>query len=215
MSYRLVIFDFDGTLADSAPWFTAGLNALARRHRFRELSEAEIEMLRARSSREIVAYMGVPAWKLPRIGADMRRRMGEEAHLIPLFDGVPEMLRALKTAGLVLAVVSSNSEDNIRSILGPEPAACIDQYSCGAGLFGKAAKFRQVVRRCRVSPHQTLCIGDETRDIEAARAVGAASAAVAWGYATPEVLARFSPTMRFAEVKEIAPRLLQGAELQA
>src|SRR5262249_12759939 len=186
MSYRLAIFDFDGTLADSAGWVTRIINDVARRHGFRELSDAEIEMLRGRSNGEIIRYMRVPTWKLPAIAADMRRRMGADADSIPLFEGIADMLQSVKDAGVAVAIVSSNSEANVRRILGPAAVAAVDTFECGAGLFGKAGKFRKVMKRIGVPPAETICIGDETRDIEAAAAVGAASGAALWGYATPE-----------------------------
>ncbi|MDP8917207.1 MAG: HAD hydrolase-like protein [Pseudomonadota bacterium] len=210
MTYKLVIFDFDGTLADSAAWAAGVINQLARRHGFRELSDAEITMLRGRSSQEIVRYMRPPGWKLPAIAADFRRRMAADAEAFALFDGILALLQSLKRAGLTVAVVSSNSEANVRRILGPEAAATVDAYDCGAGLFGKAAKFRALIKRRGVSPAETICIGDETRDIEAAKAAGAAAGAVQWGYATPEVLARFGPALTFAAPEEIA-RALIGA----
>jgi len=76
-------------------------------------------------------------------------------------------------------VVSSNSEEVIRRVLGPELAELISLYACGASLFGKARKFKQVTAR-GVSRDKVICIGDETRDIEAARAVGLDCGAVGW-----------------------------------
>ena len=46
MGYRLIIFDFDGTLADSAAWFAGALNGVARRYGFREIDLAEMARLR-------------------------------------------------------------------------------------------------------------------------------------------------------------------------
>ena len=63
------------------------------------------------------------------------------------------------------------------------------------------------MRRARVKPCETLCIGDETRDIEAAREAGLASGAVAWGYARREVLAERAPTWFFETPDEVAARL--------
>jgi phosphoglycolate phosphatase len=203
MSYRLVIFDFDGTLADSGEWMVRMLNEAAARFRIRRVTDEEIQTLRGLSNREIVRYFRVPAWKMPRIAAYVRRRMAEDADQIRLFPGVSEMLWALKAQGVRIAAVSSNSEDNLRYILGPANASLIDDFDCGAGLFGKARKFRRVMKRADVSPEQTLCVGDETRDIEAAKAVGAAAGAVTWGYATPEVLASFKPTLTFEALDQI------------
>jgi phosphoglycolate phosphatase len=130
--------------------------------------------------------------------------MAEDAETIQLFPGAKALLRRLACQGVVLGVVSSNTADNVRRILGPEAAALVEHYECGAALFGKATKFRKVVRRARVKPCETLCIGDETRDIEAAREAGLASGAAAWGYQRREVLAERAPTWFFETPDEVA-----------
>ena len=202
--YKLYIFDFDGTLADSGAWMVRTLNEMAPLFGVRQASDDDIEMLRGKSNRDIVRYFRVPAWKMPRIARYVRRRMGEDAEQIALFDGVPAMLAAVKDAGVRVAVVSSNSEANIRRILG-DAAGIVDDYACGAGLFGKARKFRKVIRAAGVLGSETLCIGDETRDIEAARQAGAAAGAVTWGYATRQILETFAPAVMFAAVADIVP----------
>jgi phosphoglycolate phosphatase len=149
----------------------------------------------------------VSAWKLPFIAQRLRRRMAEEAEAIQLFPGAKALLRQLAGQGVVLGVVSSNSAANVRRILGPEAAALVEHYACGAALFGKAARFRRVVRKAKVQPCETLCIGDETRDIEAAREAGLASGAVAWGYARRVLGAARAPTWLFETPDEVATRL--------
>jgi phosphoglycolate phosphatase len=200
--YELAIFDFDGTLADSADWAIAELNGAAQRFGFRAVGAAEIEMLRGRTSREITTYLGIPFWKLPQIATHMRERMAADAERIALFPGVAPALEALARGGVRLAIVTSNSESNVRKILGVSNAERIERFSCGTGLFGKARRLRSVIRRSGVSPARTLYVGDETRDIEAAREAGADSAAVTWGYANAEVFARFQPTWTFASFAE-------------
>lgn len=207
MRYRLAIFDFDGVLADSAPWFVDALAGLSRRHRFRLPDEAELQALRRLGSREIVQRLEVPAWRLPLIAVDLRRRMDAEIDRIGLFDGAGEMLRAVAGSGVVCAIVSSNAETNVRRVLG-DHAGAVAILSCGAGLFGKAARFKATIRRAGVTPAETLCIGDEQRDVEAARAAGAAAGVVNWGYADPEFLRRCDPDMVFETPAEIARRLV-------
>ena len=203
----LVIFDFDGTLADSTAWAIRAVRPLAERFKFKAVTEDEIAMLRGRTSREIIAYLGLPLWKVPLVAAHGKKMMAAEAHAIPLFAGTSDLLRGLSAAGLRLAIVSSNSEATIRSILGAELAALVDHYGCGAAIFGKAAKFRAVVKAARIAKDRVLCIGDETRDIEAAREAGLACGAVEWGYATRRALADHSPTMMFAAMDEIISRV--------
>ena len=205
--YKLVIFDFDGTLADSALWMARELNPLARRFGFRQVTQEDIQVMRGQRTREILQTLDVPHWKLPFIARHLRRRFAEDADSIQLFPGAKALLRRLAGQGVVLALVSSNSAANVRRILGPEAAALIEHYACGASLFGKAAKFRKVMRAARVQACETLCIGDETRDIEAAREAGLACGAVAWGYASREILAKVGPTWLFDTPDEVAARL--------
>lgn len=210
VAYRLVIFDFDGTLADSAGWVRVVLNDVARRYGFRTLTPDEFTTLRGQDSRAIVRHLGVPLWKMPLIAAHMRRLMRRDAGTISLFGGVDDMLRGLAGRGVTIAIVSSNAEDNVRRILGPENAALVSHYECGASLFGKRSRFRRVLRRAGVPAAETIAIGDETRDIEAAALEGLASGAVGWGYATPDLLRRHDPTLMFDSVERMAAVLAGG-----
>lgn len=207
-NYQLLIFDFDGTLADSGRWMFRTMNELADQFGWRKVSDQEIEQLRGKSNTEVIRHLGVPMWKLPSIAAEMRRRIARDLDQIHLFEGADEVLRALDEAGIKLAVVSSNSEANVRQVLGAANAGRVDAFECSASIFGKPHKLRAVMKRLSIAPRATLCIGDETRDIEAAREVGAASGAVLWGYATPDVLKKFSPTHTFATLRDVTALVL-------
>ncbi|RYZ46126.1 MAG: HAD family hydrolase [Myxococcaceae bacterium] len=203
MGYRLIIFDFDGTLADSVDWLRGVFNDVARRYGFRSVSAEELEALRGQDTRSIIAQLGVPVWKLPFIAAHMRKLVARDAHRIPLFPGIEALLEQLHAQGIVLAVVSSNSEENVRRVLGPVASARIRHYGCGAGLFGKRAKFRKVLKAAGMRASEALSVGDEVRDIEAAAAEGIATAAVTWGYATEALLRSRAPTVVFTRLDEL------------
>ena len=202
MRYPLVIFDLDGTLADSFPWFLRVVNGVADKFRFKPIEPGDVESLRHAGSREILKRLDVPFWKLPAIATHARALKRAQLELIPLFPGADAMLRSLSGAGLTLALVSSDNEENARRQLGAS-AAHFAHFACGASLFGKAARFKSIVRRAGAAPARTIAIGDEVRDIEAARAAGIGCAAVAWGYAAPEALAAHAPDMMFREMKDI------------
>lgn len=210
MTYRLVIFDFDGTLADSAGWMRGVLNDLARRHRFREVGGDVVEALRGEDTRAILAHLGVAPWRLPFIARDLRRRAARDAHLIPVFPGVRELLEELAGRGVTVAIVSSNAEATVRAVLGPDSAARIACYACGASLFGKRAKIRRVLRRTGCARQHAIAIGDEVRDLEAATAERIATGAVSWGYATPALLRAQRPTAMFESIDQLR-RALAGA----
>lgn len=202
--FRLAIFDFDGTLADSFPWFIGVLNGVADRYGFKRVQADEVERLRGLDARQIMRHLRVPNWKLPFIANHMRQLMARDIGGIRLFDGVPEMLRALTDRGVTIAIVSSNSVENIHCILGPEAAGRVAHYGCGASLFGKAAKFRKVLRTTGVPAELAVGIGDEVRDIDAARKLGMGCAAVGWGYAREDALAARRPDRLLTRVEEIS-----------
>ena len=203
MGYRLIIFDFDGTLADSAAWFAGVFNSLAERHGFRRIDAEEMAKLRSQPNREIMRRLGVRPWRLPFIAADARRLAAQAAPSISLFPGVADMLRRLAERGVKLAIVSSNSEATVRKVLGPELEGLVTHYGCGASIFGKAAKFREVIRKAGVAEADVLSVGDEVRDIEAARKVRLATGAVTWGYATAEILRAQRPSALFETTDDV------------
>lgn len=207
MKYQLAIFDFDGTLADSFPWAISVVNDYADRYKFKRVELADHAELRNYDARKLMKHLGVRMWRVPGMARDVRKRMAREIDQIPLFPGVDEMLRSLAKAGIVLSVVSSNSEANVRAVLGVDNTALFTLFDCGASVFGKPRKLKSVMKKCGVAPETAILIGDEIRDAHAARKVGMAFGGVAWGYTNPEALLAVNPDEYFASMEEIAVKL--------
>ena len=207
MTYRLAIFDFDGTLADSFPWFLQVVNEAADVYRFRRIEEVDREALRGYDARRIIRHLQLPMWKVPLVARWMRKRMAGDLSTIRLFPGVTEMLRRLDDGGVTIAVVSSNAEANVRHVLGAENAARVRHFGCGASLFGKRPLLRRALRAGGVAPGGAIAIGDEVRDLDAARAERIAFGAVAWGFTRLDALAARGPEEIFASIDDIAERL--------
>lgn len=202
MTPRLVLLDFDGTLADSRAWALSAVNAAAPRFGYAPLSPAAAEALRGEGTTAILRALGLRPWQIPRLAAHLR----DAASAAPppaLFPGVDALLAALQTGGLRLALVTSNSEANARRALGAALAARITDWACDAALLGKAQKFRAVLRTAAIPHAEAFVIGDETRDIAAARSVGARVGAVTWGYATETALAAAGPDVIFRDMAAI------------
>jgi phosphoglycolate phosphatase len=188
MTYRLAMFDFDGTLADSFPFFLSVFNTVADRHAFRRIDVARAGELRHLGVRQMMDHVGLPAWKLPLASKTFMGLMQDSTHEIPLFDGIADALRHLHGRGVQLAVVSSNAEHNVRAVLGPELTALVARFDCGMSVFGKASRIRAVLKACGATAAEALYIGDQATDAEAAHKAGVAFGAVHWGYATIEAL---------------------------
>jgi phosphoglycolate phosphatase len=207
MSHRLVLFDFDGTLADSQDWFLGIFDQVADRFGYRRLAPGDRERLRGLDTKAILHDLVVPTWKLPSIARHVRALATRDIDQIRLFPGAAEMLAALEAGGVQAAVVSSNDEGNVRRVLGPA-AAYVAHFACGASLFGKASKIRAVLKAMRIDPRSVIFIGDEARDVAAARDAAIDCGLVAWGYADPDFLRSLAPTLFFERMDEIAPALI-------
>jgi phosphoglycolate phosphatase len=210
MRYRLAIFDFDGTLADTFSWFVRQLDGVADRFGLDRVDLSELEALRGQSAQQLVERLRIPTWKLPLIARYMRKLARQENNQVRLFAGVEQVFECLAARGVKLAIVSSNAEQVVRRALGEAVARHIDHFACGASLFGKAGMFRKVLRHAQVPRDATICIGDEIRDAEAARSEGLAFGAVSWGFNHPEALRAQKPDAFFQRMEDI-PALFASA----
>jgi phosphoglycolate phosphatase len=195
-AYALAIFDFDGTLADSFPWFCSVLDQTADKFGLNRVKPEDIPGLREQYSHDVLKYLGVPFYKLPAIATFMRGLAVEGIPNIPLFAGAGDALAALHAGGVKLALVSSNAEAAVRAVLGPA-AELIDRYACGSALFGKSQKFQTVLEALRVSREETISIGDEIRDIDAARKTRLTAGSITFGYNSRGALERAHPDYLF------------------
>jgi len=206
MRYRLIVWDFDGTLADTMALALATYNALAARHGFRRVDDPAT--VRNIGIRTFLKQHGISLIRLPFLVKEYltttRSRMGE----VRLFDGLPELLHTLKASGCRQGVLSSNSAENIGVCLKANGVEGLFDFVVGyPRLFGKARAIHRLLKREHVEPTSFLYIGDEVRDVEAAKQAGVDSAAVGWGFHTLEQLSRESPTFLWCCPGDVLPAL--------
>lgn len=203
MTYKLAIFDFDGTIADTFPWILRILSHLANEHQVDPISNSQLEEFRTHGIRKIIKKYKFPIWKIPLIARDIQQKMSEDIHEISLFDDIENVLNNLSKNGVQLALVSSNEKSNIQKILGNEITELFSFFECGVSMFSKQSKFKKIVKSSGINEDQVLCIGDEIRDIQAAQKANIPFGAVAWGYTNLETLISYHPQEVFHSVFEI------------
>lgn len=203
MKYRLAIFDFDGTLADSFPFFLQVFNQLAEQHSFKQIDPDWAYTYRHYTPRQMMELVGMPAWKLPLVAKSFISLMKQNAASISLFNEIDQMLLHLADNGVTIAIVSSNSYENVSQILGPANTRRISHFECGMSIFGKPARIRKALKKTGIPCHQAIYIGDQVTDLEAARKEKVAFGAVSWGYGTIESLREHSPEEEFDSVSAI------------
>src|ERR1051325_6900301 len=166
----------------------------AERFRFNRVEAHEVEAFRRLGSRQILTRLGLPLWKTPFVARFLRQEMAQSPSAIALFDGVDRVFEALHADGIAIAIVTSNSRDNVQQILGAENTLRVSHFECSVSTFGKRKRLRKLLKATCLTPSEVLFVGDEIRDAEAARAEGIDFVGVSWGYAAPEALTPFSST---------------------
>ncbi|MCU0703019.1 MAG: HAD hydrolase-like protein [Fimbriiglobus sp.] len=193
MNYRLVVFDFDGTLADSMMSSVQIFREIGPALGLREMDD--LEQARHMPTRQVLKAVGATFWKMPKIVRAFQAKAAEHAPHLKLHHGVAEALTALHATGIRMGILSSNKEANIRVCLAANGVEHLFGFVVGQPkLFGKARAIRRIRRREGVDRSEFVYVGDESRDLDAARKAGVSVAAVSWGFHSPELLASMNPT---------------------
>lgn len=189
---QAVIFDFDGTIADSFEYVYDFLKKEAGNTS--KFTATELKALRKMSMRRLALHLGVPVWRLPFAYFKGRRVMRAHMESVQPFDGMIDVVRQLHTDGFQLFIASSNSSTNIKHLLRHQGVlSCFRAVRSSAGMTGKPALIRQLLVRYRLPKRETWYVGDETGDVVAASRAGVRSLAVGWGFADPEKLKQVGP----------------------
>lgn len=189
----IAIFDFDGTLADSLDVVIDEYNRLAPRFRVKGIDRNELPRLRTLGGRAALAEHHVSLWKLPFIAHAMRRALHRRVTDLQPFPGIIDALRSLEQAGCVFSVLSTNSKPNIAKFLRAHELTMFEHVAGSASMFGKAGALKQLIKRAHYERSRVYYVGDEVRDISAAKAAGVRTVAVAWGYAQREAMLAKAP----------------------
>ena len=203
MPTKLVIFDFDGTLADTYPVFIDSINALAARHRFRQVTNHDEHALRQLSAIDILRELRLPLWRVPAVASDFRAIMRARIHEVQPFPDIVETLKTMADRRVALAVATSNSIDNVSAVVGSSLLRDLAALECGSPLFGKQHRLRRILQKTQVDGSEAIYVGDEIRDAEAARRAGMPFGAVAWGYTALDALLRHNPEEVFRTPAEL------------
>ena len=204
-----IIFDFDGTIADSFDQVLQFLCTQAGREPT-SFTEVEIEKLRGLSMRELAVEVGVPTWKLPLVYWRGKKFFAKNVHTMQAFAGMSDALAQLHREKYKLYIISSNNRRNINRFITQHGLSnyFVKVYG-NAGWFGKSSILKKTVRRHRLNAASTIYVGDEVRDIVAAKMAGMPSVAVAWGFGSEEQLLKYGPTVLVRTPEELKKTLVE------
>lgn len=188
------IFDFDGTIANILEAMVEIYNQFAHRYRCRVVRPGDLEHLRNGRPKELLAEFGISAWKLPFLVSAVRK--GLKSRKLNPQDGIVETLKNLHNKGVTLGILTSNSQENVETFLQVHDLMNVFSFvSSYRHLFGKHKALNKIMRTRHLVPSDVTYIGDEVRDIEAAKKAGIKSVGVTWGFQTLSALKAAAPDM--------------------
>jgi len=190
MPSSAVLFDFDGTLADTAPDLARALNHLRSA---RGLADLPLEALRHSASSGVRGMLEAGLGILPDHAESKELREAFLQHYADavcvdtrLFPGMEDLLEALESRSLRWGIVTNKSArftHTIVAALGLEQrAACVVCGDTTPHLKPHPASLLHAARDLALAPEACIYLGDDLRDIQAARLAGMRSVAVGWGY---------------------------------
>lgn len=189
MKTRTVIFDFDGTIADSLETVITIYRELTGDSR--PLTQSEIDELRKLPVNKLIKAVGVPLWRVPALLTRGRRLMHGHLKDVVVFPGLPEVIKHLHDNGVVLHIVSSNSKSNVEEFLARhDMRQYFSEIHGSIGLFQKAKTLKSIVLRYGLVAADTWYVGDEARDVTSSHKAGLRVVSVTWGYQHRDLLTK-------------------------
>ena len=192
---RCLIFDFDGTIADTLGEGLKIYNDLAEQNGYTRIDPGQVDELRGLDTDGLLKHLGVPKRRRPFHLATAMRRLRSQIENLSLIEGMHDVLPLLKQRSEHMGILSSNIQENIEAFL--EVHGMRDQFtfiSSIGRLTGKARHLRAIARTFSLKPGEIIYVGDEIRDLRAARKAGVDVIAVTWGLNSHASLSRERPT---------------------
>ncbi len=193
MSDAILIFDFDGTIADTHHYAVHIANRLAPEYGYRQMEWEDVERLRDKTAKEIIEHLGVPILKIPAILARAKHEFHKGIDDVHLIDGLHDVLHELHRLGVLMGIVSSNAAKNIDRFLSNHDLKIFDFLHGTKRVWSKHHSLEKLIKRRGFERERVFYVGDETRDISAAKKSGVRGVSVTWGYNSAKVLSEHSP----------------------
>ncbi|MEB3340806.1 HAD-IA family hydrolase [Okeania sp.] len=200
---KTIIFDFDGTLADTFELIFAITNRLSIEFGYKQTKKEEIKKIEKLSPIELIKESGISLFKVPFLLRKIRTEFQKEINNVRLFSGIKEVLISLKLEGYTIGIVTSNALDNVELVLQKYDLLIFDFIVSSKTLFSKHRAIEKYSKSENIQPEEIVYVGDETRDINSAKKAKVKAIAVTWGFNSREALSEYKPDALVDEPQEL------------
>jgi len=200
---KLIIFDFDGTIANSFSVLVEIINELSKEEGIDQFSSEQIEKARDLPMREIIFQLKISRWKLPFLIRKIQKKFAQKISQVQPIEGIIPVLNELKIAGYVLGVLSSTRKEILDQFMRENKIDAFTFVHSEKNLFGKAKIIKKILKEHALLPSEAVYVGDESRDIDAANEAKLESVAVSWGFNSRKMLAEHKPDCLIDQPEEL------------
>jgi len=209
-----LLFDFDGTIADSFSLGVQILNELAPRFHIDPFSESELHELRSMPTHQAIKRMNIPLYKIPILVPVFLHEFKRVIPMLKPFPDIKETLLTLKDMGIPMALITSNSLENVSRFIEQHQLHFFDWIEGGSGLFNKQTTIRKQIKRHNLNIEDIIYVGDETRDIVASKKCKIKIISVLWGFQTAQILRSYNPDF-YAHTPLDLVQIIKGLQLDS
>ncbi|MEA3355525.1 MAG: HAD-IA family hydrolase [Patescibacteria group bacterium] len=193
-SRKVLIFDFDGTIANTLTLLFKIYNDLAPNFNTKSVKKSDIEKARGASFKELMKTYDVNFAKLPFLLVKIKEKLRHEIKNVQIVNGLTSVLKKLKAHNFDLGILTSNSQANVNFFIKDKKINNLFSFIyTGKNIFGKDKVIKRLLKIKQLESDQIVYIGDEVRDIEATKKVGIPIVSVTWGFNNKQILSKYSP----------------------
>ena len=205
---KVLIFDFDGTIADSMALATDIANDILPQ----PLSADDIQKLRGMNVPQILKYIQIPAYRIPKLAIVAKQALTKRIEELKPAEGIPDVIKQLSELGVEMGIVTSNSNKNVMTFLRKNDLKHYFSFvEAGASILGKSRHIKKAIKNQRIAINNCIYVGDEIRDIEASKVVGIKCISVTWGFNTHEVLEKLNPKNVIDKPNQLLKKVSEGS----
>ncbi|WP_186646814.1 HAD hydrolase-like protein [Fluviispira vulneris] len=188
---KIAVFDFDGVIADSRMAIFEAFKEISIRKKMPLITSDEIFNL---SIKQILSKYKIRWYQIPHYLNLSRQIIFLNRDLITLDQQIIKMFENINFENIKFVILSSNSNNLINEFVQKNlPDIKFTEVIGGVSLFGKSRKIKQLAKRYSKNKNDFIYIGDEVRDIIAARRAAIKSVAVLWGKESEKLLTQEKP----------------------
>ncbi|MDE1726988.1 MAG: HAD hydrolase-like protein [Thaumarchaeota archaeon] len=209
-----IVFDFDGTIADTMSVVIKIANKFSDHYGYRKIPLSDLPKLREKRPSEVLKHLGISIFKLPIVVRKIRFEMNKEIVHLQTAIEIKDTLLNLKKNGCVLGILTTNSRENVTEFLKNNDLQLFDFVYTGRAVYGKARLLKKLMKEKTIPHKDPIYVGDEIRDVEAAKKAGIRVIGVAWGYNTKAALQKANPDYIVEKPEELQEIILNNSQPQ-